>query len=237
VESQAYAKLQTQPNTGVARVLSAESYRPDPNQLRNRLQPTVAERFPFVALGKSSSGLTPRFTLQIENGNFQIPLPGLDYGFMINLGEVPLENLNPTLQNIRTLSQEQRKFFLNYSPPNQLEALQVDRLRFLTGKDRAGLIPSVSLPASTQAPAILNNTYLLRLFQFQLPEVILQREPISRAQRRYLDQILETPSSDVLVAFRPINRRSDGSYTVLWRVLNQFPDPKIQDLDNYVDLE
>ncbi|HEY9739487.1 MAG TPA: hypothetical protein V6C90_03260 [Coleofasciculaceae cyanobacterium] len=237
VESQAYGKLQTQPNTGVARVLSAESYRPDPNQLRNRLQPTVAERFPFVALGKSSSGLTPRFTLQIENGNFQIPLPGLDYGFMINLGEVPLENLNPTLQNIRTLSQEQRKFFLNYSPPNQLEALQVDRLRFLTGKDRAGLIPSVSLPASTQAPAILNNTYLLRLFQFQLPEVILQREPISRAQRRYLDQILETPSSDVLVAFRPINRRSDGSYTVLWRVLNQFPDPKIQDLENYVDLE
>lgn len=261
VESQRYAKFLSQPNTGIARVLPAQSYRSNPNQRRNRLQPTVAERFPFVPLKRRTSGLTPRLAIQIEDGNFKIPVTGLNYGFMVNLGEVSLENLTASLQNIPTLSQQQREFLLNYSPPNQLQALQEDRLRLLTGKDGATYLPSaqlhpalVSFPlttgdsskaaflatnlsASTQAPVVLNHTYLLRLFQFQLPEVILKDEPISRSQRRYLDQILNTPSSDVLVAIRPVNRGSDGSYTILWRLLNQFPDPKIQDLDKYLDLE
>lgn len=261
LESQRYAKFLAQSNTGIARILPAQIYRSDPNQRRNRLQPTVAERFPFVALGRSTSGLTPRLAIQIEEGNFDIPLTGLNYGFMVNLGEVSLEKLNVTLQNTPTLSQQHREFFLNYSPPNQLEALQEERLRLLARKDGASLIPasglspslrsftltrdngskaafvSTNLPVSTQAPVILNNTYLLRLFQFQVPDVILKGEPISRSQRRYLEQILETPSSDVLVAIRPVNRGSDGSYTILWRLLNQFPDPKIQDLDKYLDLD
>ncbi len=235
-EPQAYAEFLTQPNTGIARVLPAELYRVDPNQLRNRLQPTVAERFPFVPLEQSTSGFTPRFTLEIENGNFQIPLPGLNYGFMVNLGKVPLEKLNPALKNIRNLSREQRDFFLNYSPPQQLAALQEDRLRLLTGKDGDAFLTG-SLPVSTQASIVLNNTYLLRLIQFQLPEVILKRQSISRAQRRYVDLLLETPSSDVLVAFQPVSQRSDGSYTVLWRILKPFPDPQITDLEKYVHLE
>lgn len=261
LESQRYAQFLAQSNTGIARILPAQIYRSDPNQRRNRLQPTVAERFPFVPLRRSTSGLTPRLAIQIEEGNFDIPLTRLNYGFMVNLGEVSLENLNATLQNTPTLSQQQREFFLNYSPPNQLEALQEERLRLLAGKDGASLIPasglspslrsfpltrdngsqaafvSTNLPVSTQAPVILNNTYLLRLFQFQVPDVILKAQPISRSQRRYLDQILETPSSDVLVAIRPVNRGSDGSYTILWRLLNQFPDPKIQDLDKYLNLD
>jgi hypothetical protein len=75
------------------------------------------------------------------------------------------------------------------------------------------------------------------LIQFQLPEVILKRQSISRAQRRYVDLLLETPSSDVLVAFQPVSQRSDGSYTVLWRILKPFPDPQITDLEKYVHLE
>ncbi|HEY9634590.1 MAG TPA: hypothetical protein V6D14_14350 [Coleofasciculaceae cyanobacterium] len=235
-EPQQYANFLAQPNTGIARVLPAQSYRLDPNQLRNRLQPTVAERFPFAPLKQSTSGFTPRFAIQIEKDNFQIPMPELDYGFMVNLGEVSLENLGATLKNIRTLSQNQRELFLKYSPPQQLEALQVERRRLLTGKDEAAF-PAVSLSVSTQAPIVLNNTYLLRLIQFQLPEVLLKRESISRAQRRYLDQILETPSSDVLIAFQPVHQHSDGSYIVIWRLLKQFPDPQITDLEDYVDLE
>ncbi|HEY9905639.1 MAG TPA: hypothetical protein V6D43_24940, partial [Candidatus Sericytochromatia bacterium] len=203
----------------------------------NPLQPTVAEQLPFVPLGKSLSGLTSRFAIQIADDNFQIPLPGLNYGFMVNLGAISLADIDPTLQNIPTLSQQQQELFLNYLPPDRVNDLQTDQRRFLTGKAGFDLAPSISVPASTQAPIVLNNTYLLRLFQFQLPEVVLKRGVIFRKQRRYLNRILETPSSDVLVAFQPISRRDDGSYTVLWRVLNQFPDPKITDLQDYVDFE
>jgi hypothetical protein len=236
VEPQVSAKFLDQP-TGIASILPQEIYRPDPNQLPNPLQPTVAEQLPFVPVGKSLSGLTSRFAIQIADDNFQIPLPGLNYGFLVNLGAISLADLDPTLQNIPTLSQQQQELFLNYLPPDRVNDLQTDQRRFLTGKAGFDFAPSISVPASTQAPIVLNNTYLLRLFQFQLPEVVLKRGVIFRQQRRYLNRILETPSSDVLVAFQPISRRDDGSYTVLWRVLNQFPDPKITDLQDYVDFE
>jgi hypothetical protein len=237
VEPKLYPEVLALPNTGIARVLPAQRYRPNPNQLRNRLIPTVQERYPFVSLSKSPSGFTPRLALEIEQGNFQIPVPGLDYGFIANIGDVALETLNPTLQNIPTLSPQQREFFLNYMPPDRLETLQEDRRRLILGKDLERLVPAIASPPSTQAPVVLNKTYLVRFFQFQLPQVLLNNQPISRGQRRYLDQILNTPSTDVLVAFRPVRQRSDGSYTVLWRVLKQFPRPQIIDLENYVNLD
>lgn len=237
-EPQIYAKFLNQPNTGIARVLLAESYRLNPNQLRNRLQPTVTERFPFAPLVNSNSGFTPRLALQIAEDNFQIPLSsGLDYGFIVNLGAIQLEKLKPNLENISTITSEQRDFLLKYSPPQKLEAIQVDRRRLVSGKDILGFVPPVRIAPSNQAPVILNSTYLIRLFQFQLPEAILNRELISREQRRDLDEILKTPSSDLLIALQPVSKRADGSYTVIWRVLKQFPDPKITDLERYLDLD
>ncbi|HEY9651951.1 MAG TPA: hypothetical protein V6C95_14900 [Coleofasciculaceae cyanobacterium] len=236
-DREAYAKFLNEPNTGISRVLPAESYRPDPNRLRNRLQPTVAEQFPFVPLTPTVNAFAPRFTVQLEDGNFGIAMPGVDYGFMMNLGDVSLDDINTNLRNVSTLSQEQRQFFLNYTPPNKFAALQLERGRLLTGKDEAKLQPSVDPSISIQAPVVLNNTYLVRLFQYELPEAVLTGEPISRAQRRYLDEILDIPSSDMLVAFRPVRQRSDGSYIVLWRVLHEFPSPKITDLDRYLQLD
>ncbi|MBE9148178.1 hypothetical protein [Coleofasciculus sp. LEGE 07092] len=237
LEPQQYAEFLAQPNTGIARLLLAESYHPDPNRLRNRLEPPVLEEFPFASLAESASGMIPRLALEIEDGNIQIPMSGLDYGFIVNLGDVALENLDPTLKNIARFSPQERDLFFNYIPPNQVDALQIDQRRFLTGKAGVGFVPPISPPVSTQVPVELNTTYLVRLIQFQLPEAVLKGEPISREQRRYLPEILKTPSSDVIVAFRPVHRRLDGSYTVLWRLIEQFPDPKIEDLVEYVELE
>lgn len=237
LERQRYAKFLAQPNRGITRVLLAQTYDPDPNRLRNRLKPPVPEEFSFAALGESPSGMISQLAIEIKDGNFQIPTPGLDYGFIVNLGKISLDDIESNLENLSLLSPQQEDLFLNYLPPHQVEAIQLDQRRFLTGKDGLGFVPQISPPASTQSPIILNNTYLVRLIQFQLPEAVLKREPISRAQRRNLPDILKTPSSDVLVVFQPVYQRLDGSYTVLWRVIQEFPDPKIEDLYRYVEIE
>ncbi|NRB07299.1 MAG: hypothetical protein HRU34_08610 [Richelia sp.] len=54
------------------------------------------------------------------------------------------------------------------------------------------------------------------------------------SDRLYIDSLLEMQSSDVIVAFLPVSRRSDGSYTILWRVVKQLPAPQIQDLEDYL---
>lgn len=264
-EPSLYTEFLSQPNTGIARVLPSEAYRQQLNPLGNRLSPSVAERFPFPALLRGVGGgsdeestpssvrigpgdeFTPRFAVRMEGSNFEIAQQGLDYGFMVDLGEVPLENLDPTLKKVRALSPQTRQFFLNYRPPNQLASIQVDRQRFITGKlgqvafsepvQQTRAIASSIDRLSPNAPAMLNHTYLMRLVQFQVPEVVQTGGTVSREQRRYLDQILELPSSDVLVAFRPVSRRADGSYTVLWQVLTQFPDPQIEDVEKYIKLQ
>ena len=84
------------------------------------------------------------------------------------------------------------------------------------------------------ASSELNRTYLVRSLQFQLPQFIVTGQPISKSQRRHLDQLEQMHSSDIIFAFRTVRRRSDGSYTVLWRILNQLPAPQIEDLENYL---
>ncbi len=131
-------------------------------------------------------------------------------------------------------SRPEYRFFFSYAPPSRIEELQVDRRRFLTGK-LDNFAPEGL--RSRGVPLVLNQTYLVRLVQFQLPAPLVNREVIPRRDRRYLDQILQTSSSDIVVALQPIERNNDGSYTMIWQLINQFPSPQVLDLANYLDLE
>ena len=102
--------------------------------------------------------------------------------------------------------------------------MQEERQKFITGKYKN----------SNQIEAKLNHTYLVRHVQFQLPEIIVNNQPLTRKQRRYIDELLRMQSSDVILAFTPVSRRSDGSYTVIWRVLQQLDAPRINDLEDYL---
>ncbi|MEC4818692.1 MAG: hypothetical protein SAK29_36275 [Scytonema sp. PMC 1069.18] len=227
-EPQTYAKLLDLPNTGIFRVLPYTAYLRPLNTLQNRLQKSVSERYPYPSLGKARGSFIPSLPLQIVADNFQLKANGVDYSFMVNLGDVPLEKLDAKLQAVTLKT---RDFFLNYKPPKQLGALQVDRRRFITGQNQNWNQNKTILASAKVA---LNNTYLVRTIQFQLPEFILSGQPISQEQRRYLDQLLKTQGSDIILAFRPVRRRSDGSYTVLWRVLTELSEPQIEDLEKYV---
>lgn len=215
-EPQIYAKFLQLPRTGIFRVLQSSAYQRPLNTLWNRLQPNVSQRYPFPSLGDAKDGFNPSLALQMIGERFQLVDQGVDYSFMINVGDVPLEQLDNRLQ---TVAPPTREFLLNYQPPKELNALQVEKRRFLTGKDQNWLQNQVIL---AHAPAELNHTYVVRSLQFQQPEMIFNGQPISS------DQLQQIPSSDMILAFRPVRRRADGSYTVLWRVLNQLPAPKIE---------
>ena len=228
-EKQIYAQFLQLPNTGIFRVLPDSAYRRRPNTLQNRLQPSVIERYPFPSVGEGKGDFTPSLALKMIDDNFQLFPQGIDYGFIVNIGDVPLEKLDGRLQ---TLDLSTRDFFLNYQPPRELKALQVDRRRFITGKNQNWQQSQIYLSG---AKAEVNKTYLVRSLQFQLPEIISERQPVRRENSRIRQQLTEVPSSsDTIIAFRAVRRRPDGSYTILWRVLNQLPAPQINDLEKYV---
>lgn len=227
-EKQIYTQFLQLPNTGIFRVLPDSAYRRRPNTLQNRLQPSVIERYPFPSVGEGKGDFTPSLALKMIDDNFQLFPQGIDYGFIVNIGDVPLEKLDGRLQ---TLDLSTRDFFLNYQPPRELKALQVDRRRFITGKNQNWQQSQIYLSG---AKAEVNKTYLVRSLQFQLPEIISERQPVRRQNSRIRQQLTEVPSSDTIIAFRAVRRRPDGSYTILWRVLNQLPTPQINDLEKYV---
>lgn len=231
-----------QPNTGIIHILSAEAYNPNPNQIRNRLKNPVTNRFPLAALvPPKKRDFVPRLNLQIRGDDFEVIMAGLNYGFMVNLGNIPIIDLIPEeeedlLEDIPSLTQPQKDIFLNYRPPEQLQVINEHKQRFILGQKTAnlGVLP---MPALTKLPIQRNHTYLLRLVQYELPEALITGEAIPRSERRYLYETFDVPSSDLLVAFRPVHRRIDGTYTVLWRVIKEFDDPQIVDLEDYVELE
>lgn len=253
-ELETYSKFLKIPNTGITKILPAQAYIAPPNTIQNRLALTPGDRFPFAPLltpgqKTETNNFLPRLAMQIDNNQFQIVNKDLNYGFMIDLGAIDLDKLQlPKTENTipdsiarifagkisksLNISPTTLEFFRNYRPPNLLEELQEDRNRFIKGKlDYFSLKDSLV----TQAPIVLNHTYLMRTIQYKLPDFIRNQQPLQSQQRRYLSLLLETPSKDLLIAFQPISQGSDGSYNVIWRVIGQFPDPQIQDLNKYVE--
>ena len=222
-EKQTYRKLLLMPNTGIFRVLPHQAYLRPLNTVENRSQKSVLDRYPFPVLGKPKGKFTPNLPLQIVNGKFQLLSQGVDYSFMADIGDIPLENLD---SNLRTVDTQERNILVNYQPPSKLGELLIEKRKINTGKHK-----------NLNVDAKLNNTYLVRNLQFQLPEIIAKNQIISGKQRRYIDQLLQMQSSDVIVAFRPVRHHSDGSYTVTWRILQQLKDPQIEDLEDYLKFQ
>ncbi|MBW4600272.1 MAG: hypothetical protein KME29_11855 [Calothrix sp. FI2-JRJ7] len=221
-ERQTYSKFLALPQTGIFRVLPHTVYHRPLNTLQNRLSKTVIERYPFPSLGEKDD-FTPNLALSLVGDNFHVLASGVDYSLMANLGNIPIEKLGANLENVNLLA----KAFLTYQPPRQLNLLQQERRRLATNKhNNSGLLSSV--------PAQLNNTYLVRSFQFKLPSAILTGQKLTPQERLSIDELLKISSSDTIIAFRPVRQRSDGSYTVLWRVLNRFTAPQIEDLEAYL---
>jgi hypothetical protein len=227
-EPKIYAKFLQLPNTGIFRVLPSSAYIRQPNTIENRLQASVKERYPFPSIGKSQTGFNHSLALVMQENNFQLVQSGLDYGFIVDVGDIPLEQLD---QQLVTIAAPKREFLLNYQPPRQLAALQEDSRRFITGKNQNWQQTQVFL---AHAPAEINRTYIVRSLQFQLPEALSDRLPISRSNSRSRQQFSQIPSSDMIIAFRPVRRRNDGSYTILWRVLGQRSAPQIDDIEKYI---
>ncbi|MBD2344534.1 hypothetical protein [Anabaena subtropica] len=222
-EPETYAQFLRLPRTGIFRVLPASAYQRPLNTLSNRLQSRVSDRYSFPTLDNTQGELNPSLTLHLVDDRFQLQHEGVNYSFMVDMGDVPLEKLDNSLKAVPTST---REFFLNYQPPKQLEALQVDRRRFVTGKDQNWQHNQVILASAT---AKLNHTYLVRSLQFQLPEIILNGQISNLEKSSYINQLNQIRSSDMIIAFRPVRKRSDGSYTILWRVLNELPAPQLED--------
>lgn len=219
-----YETWLTLPDTGLAVIRTPETT--TSRGPRNRLE-TIVDPFPPLPLSQGNtpdSGFVPRLPLQISPetpAQLTLATPDLDYGVVVAIGDVPLDHLDPQLRQA-PLREEHRRFLLTYQPPREVLPLQRDRRRILTGKQAAFHLRQ---PLQTRAPFTPDTTYLVRSIQFQLPQSPITPTP------RTLNPPAQIPAADLLLAVRPLFQRQDGSYLVIWRLLQPFPSPHLTTLD------
>ena len=138
-----FASFLSQPQTGIVRLLPREIY--DGKRERGLAINGGGAFYSFVRLtheyGQGSDIL-------LEQGNFSVGFAGADYGMLLNLGDVSLEQVANDHVATRAL--------LDYKPPVREADVRAEYRRLWQGIELSGFT------FKKRVPATVSNTYLLR---------------------------------------------------------------------------
>lgn len=159
----AFAEFLKQPNTGLIRILPGGQY-------EDRLTIRGGGAYYSFARLTHEYGYGSDIELQpvptndfvappVAEYNFQVGFAGADYGFIISLGNVPLEKV--------TLNHDGLKFLVDYDPPS---AEPQARSEFRRARDGVG---KNGYSYKSAVPAIANYTYALRSINYRKSDVLV----------------------------------------------------------------
>ncbi|MGC2238802.1 MAG: hypothetical protein WA584_21785 [Pyrinomonadaceae bacterium] len=131
----------------------------------------------------------------------------LMHGIMVNIGDVPLENV--------TLQTNGLKFLNEFQPTDDFEQAKLLDRQFVNGVTKDGFFYSRGLAS------VENTTYILRSIAYD--------GRIMRSVRGIAYNELDFDKrKDVMIAFRVVSRDADGSLTILWKELSRKDAPKFK---------
>lgn len=131
----------------------------------------------------------------------------LTHGILVDVGDVPLENI--TLQTAGT------KFLNEFQPTADLEqAIDLDK-QLIKGIEKDGFFYSRAVLA------VENRTYLLRSIAYdgKIPRAVFGVA---------YNELDFDKRKDVTVAFRIVGRDQDGAVTILWKELSRKDAPRLK---------
>lgn len=174
------------PNTGLIRLLPRQKFDSDVYK-ENQKSITLRGGGAFYSFSRLTHEYGGGSDLALDQGQFWVGFAGIDYGFLTNLGDVPLESVSVETPGAA--------LFGAYKAPKEEAAARTEYRRLVSGVDLGGV------PIKSRVPVRLNATYLLRSIGYA--------------------------RSDVLVAFRVVRMDSDGSVTILWKLLRDYNRPDL----------
>lgn len=185
----AFAAFLQMPDTGLIRLLPIGKVRVQPGAFYSFANLTHSLTY------GSDIGLSPdQLSVGFVTG----------YGFLTNLGDVPLENVS--------LTDPRAGFIASYQPATTFVEARAETLRFR----QTVTIDSNSYQSTL--PVELNSTYILRSINYGKPLFSPNNSP------RLSDN---TRRTDLLVAFKVVRKDADESLTIAWRLIKKYPEPKL----------
>ena len=135
---QAYAEFLKQPETGLVRLLPRERY---DNKLSIR---GGGAYYSFIRLtheyGYGSD-------IELQNNSFSVGFAGADFGFLLNLGDIPIEEVTTETKGI--------KYLADFAPPTNEPEARIQQ-------HRAWDFNADGINYKNRVPAKVGNTYVVR---------------------------------------------------------------------------
>jgi hypothetical protein len=159
----AFAEFLKQPNTGLARILPRGLYE-DRLTIRGGGAYYSFTRLTHEYGYGSDIELQPVRTNDfvappIAEYNFQVGFAGANYGFIVTLGDVPIEKV--------TLDHDGVKFLVDYDPPSAEPQARSESRRAREGVGKNGY------SYKNVVPAVANYTYALRSIDYNTSDVLV----------------------------------------------------------------
>ncbi|HEU4391520.1 MAG TPA: hypothetical protein VFV34_27265 [Blastocatellia bacterium] len=173
-----YKDFLSQPDTGLVRLLPREKF-------QDKL--FIRGGGAYYSFDRLTHEYGHGSDIELEQGRFSVGFAGADYGFITELGRVPIEEI--------TAAHPLAQYLLSYTPPTSEPDVRAEYRRI-----GGGLLVD-GLSYGRGATARDGSAYLLRSISID--------------------------ESDLLVVLRVIGTDSDGSVSILWKVLKRFPVPRM----------
>ena len=153
-----YAEFLRTPNTGLVRLLPREKF---DTPSYTDVDRTIVTRgggayFSFTRLTHEYGFGTD---IELAQNQFTVGFAGLDHGFIVNLGDIPLENVTAETP-VATL-------FSTYKPPREEPLIRIEQRRFQLGSELG------EVPVKKTVPVKLNSAYLLRCINYRESDVLV----------------------------------------------------------------
>lgn len=157
-DQQEYAAFLSKSDTGLIRLMPREVYDGDVNKKNKTLTVRGGGAYYSFALLTHDYGFGS--DIQLASGVLSVGFAGADYGMLLNLGNIPLDQLN--------LDDERVSFLAAYEPPQEeakarIEARQAAGKGFTVGE----------LEYRNRTPAVVDNTYVLRSIGYRTADVLV----------------------------------------------------------------
>ena len=182
----AYKEFLSQPDTGLIRLLPREVYESEA-YTKNRKTLTIRGGGAYYSFARLTHEYGYGSDLSLDSGYLSVGFAGADYGMMIDLGDVSLEEISNDYPRVLSL--------LNYSPAKDLPQARVEQRQVQEGRILDGATYKGRIPVK------IGTTFLLRSINYD--------------------------DTDVLVAFRPVRKDTDGSLIIAWKLLKKYPKPEL----------
>jgi hypothetical protein len=175
-----YATFLQQPGTGLIRLL--------PREVFDRSGSSLSGGGAYYSFARLTHEYGYGSDIELQRGNLSVGFAGANYGYLVKLGDIPLETIS---------SKGGAALFLStHQPPEEEPKARVEQRRASEGVTVGGFL------YQNRFLARANTTYLVRSINYEF--------------------------SDVLVAFRVVRLDNDDSLTVLWKLLEKYPTPRLE---------